>query len=44
MPLTLVLLGMTAAVVLALLLPLLHRWRAPAARRQYRPRGVPRAA
>ena len=35
MPLTLVLLGMTAAVVLALLLPLLHRWRAPAARRQY---------
>jgi len=28
-------LGMTAAVVLALLLPLLHRWRAPTARRQY---------
>ncbi len=34
-PLTLVLLGMTAAVVLALLLPLLHRWRAPAERRQF---------
>ncbi len=35
MPLTLVLLGMTAVVVLMLVLPLLHRWRAPAARRQY---------
>jgi cytochrome c-type biogenesis protein CcmH len=34
-PLTLVLLGMTAVVVLGLLLPLLHRWHAPAARRQY---------
>jgi len=34
-PLTLVLLGMTAAVVLALLLPLLHRWRAPAERRLF---------
>jgi cytochrome c-type biogenesis protein CcmH len=34
-PLTLVLSGMTAVVVLGLLLPLLHRWRAPAARRQY---------
>jgi cytochrome c-type biogenesis protein CcmH len=34
-PLTLVLLGMTAVVVLVLLLPLLHAWRAPAERRQY---------
>ena len=34
-PLTLVLLGMTVVVVLALLLPLLHRWRAPAERRLF---------
>ncbi len=35
MPLALVLLGMTVVVVLVLLLPLLHGWRAPAARRQF---------
>jgi cytochrome c-type biogenesis protein CcmH len=35
MPLTLVLPGMTAVVVLLLVLPLLHRWRAPVTRRQY---------
>jgi cytochrome c-type biogenesis protein CcmH len=34
-PLTLVLLGMTAVVVLLLVVPLLHRSRAPTARRQY---------
>jgi len=34
-PLTLVLIGMTAVVVLVLLLPLLRAWRAPAERRQY---------
>ena len=35
MPLALVLCGMTAVVLLALLLPLLHGWRAPAERRQF---------
>jgi cytochrome c-type biogenesis protein CcmH len=35
MPLALVLAGMTAVVLLALLLPLLHGWRAPAERRQF---------
>jgi cytochrome c-type biogenesis protein CcmH len=35
MPLTLLLLGMTAAVLLTLLLPLLLHWRSPVARRQY---------
>ncbi len=35
MPLMLILLGMTVVVVLLLLLPLLHGWRAPAARRQF---------
>jgi len=34
-PLALVLVGMTAAVLLVLLLPLLHGWRAPAERRQF---------
>jgi cytochrome c-type biogenesis protein CcmH len=35
MPLALVLAGMTALVLLALLLPLLHGWRAPVERRQF---------
>ena len=35
MPLLLVLAGMTAIVLAALLLPLLRQWRAPAARRQF---------
>ena len=35
MPLALVLAGMTVLVLLALLLPLLHGWRAPAERRQF---------
>lgn len=35
MSLVLILVGMTAVVLLALLLPLLHGWRAPAERRQF---------
>ena len=35
LPLVLVLAGMTAVVLLSVLLPLLHGWRAPAERRQF---------